>query len=371
VAGAIAVGAGAMQTWVTADSAAVRVSFLQKALSAEVQWTDHVGGLHDGGGVILAGAGVALVMALALIGSRRNRGLLWRLVMLGIGVATGVVGVLIIAEPLQAYAQVLAAKGSADKADIVAAAQQVHLAGVSPAIGAWLLSVGGCVLAVAAIMPGRRALSMPYAARSAEPPKEGTQAVEGMIAVDRGAMPRKRKVLLGGGIAVLAVIVIAAVNHSGESTGNASIGSDSNEGSGISAAQRECVTTTRQSEDSLSAQAEIESSKDVKNAVINSDGDPAYVHFAAQLQDLPLDSCPTDFQTAYQSYAAAWQAFGSYYQEATKWRWHKGSQWSDSAVRQRESDLMATIQQTDNVVVQVASSDGVDLPARTWSMDAS
>lgn len=169
-------------------------------------------------------------------------------------------------------------------------------------------------------------------------------------------------------LGVLAVIVggVYAVRRVETST-EVTMGSASFAGSAAAEAQRACVTRTQHSDSSLREQAGVQAEADQKEAVLNLDGDAAYVQYAQALAGLNVTDCPTAFQSAFARWSTAWQAYGEYMQEASKFHAPWNTDWSAVAVAAKQADMLTSVERADHDLASASQTVGGDWPARTWS----
>ena len=147
VAGAVVLAAGAALPWLKASTVKV-------PLGVDVQLQDTFGGIADGGYLVLALAVAALVSGLAVMGRTRGRGFLGRLLAVVFGVAGAAFGAYCVAAPVDAYVSLLDVGSRVQ--DIVRAAASTPALSIKAQTGAYLMALGGLVIVVGSLMPGRR-----------------------------------------------------------------------------------------------------------------------------------------------------------------------------------------------------------------------
>jgi hypothetical protein len=147
VAGAVVLAAGAALPWLKASTAKL-------SLGVDVQLQQTYGGIADGGYIVLVLAAVALVAGLAVMGRSRGRGFFGRLVALVFGVAGAAFGAYCVAAPEDVYVSLLDVSSTVQ--DLVRAAAATPALSIKAQTGAYLMALGGLVILVGVLMPGRR-----------------------------------------------------------------------------------------------------------------------------------------------------------------------------------------------------------------------
>lgn len=141
--GVLAVLAGSVLPWLEAKGP-------KTIYILETQPQQNISGFDEGAEevlvTILVAAGFALLVAVALMATHRARGLVWRLLALLCGLTASAIGAIFVAAPEQNDDAVIGFLSSAG------------LVSVKPGLGAYLLLLGGVVVAFGAIMPGHRKL---------------------------------------------------------------------------------------------------------------------------------------------------------------------------------------------------------------------
>lgn len=145
--GVVAVAAGAVLPWLDAKSR-VNIGLDLKALSVGTQPAETYGGFSEGAGPLLVAViavdVLALLVAVALMATHQRRGLFWRLTALVCGLSSGALGALFVAMPTQQDAR--------EWFETISRA----VVSVKPGLGAYLLTFGGLVVVVGALVPGKR-----------------------------------------------------------------------------------------------------------------------------------------------------------------------------------------------------------------------
>ena len=144
--GVVAVAGGAVLPWIQATTLKVGIDI--KIFHTETRAQQTLGGFDKGvGGVLIALAVadvLALIVAVALMATRRRRGVILRFLALGCGLSIGALGAFFLAAPKQ------------DLGDVFDALSTVGVVSIKPGPGAYLLALGGLLLLLGAVMPGRR-----------------------------------------------------------------------------------------------------------------------------------------------------------------------------------------------------------------------
>ena len=144
--GVVAVAAGTVLPWLDSKS---RVNFGidLKVLTVGTQPAETFGGFSEGAGPLLVAViavdVLALLVAVALMATHQRRGLFWRLTALVCGLSSGAFGALFVAMPTE---------DARDVFDTISRA----VVSVKPGLGAYLLTFGGLVVVVGALVPGKR-----------------------------------------------------------------------------------------------------------------------------------------------------------------------------------------------------------------------
>jgi len=120
---------------------------------------DSVGGLADGGGYILIAAGAALLCAVVLMATHARRALGCRLLLLLIGGGAVLAAVFFLVAPVSVYAAWLGLNERG--ADVLQAVVDKTPLAIKPAPGAFLLGLGGLLIAIGAVLPWRRSTRQP------------------------------------------------------------------------------------------------------------------------------------------------------------------------------------------------------------------
>ncbi|WP_426561338.1 hypothetical protein ACPPVT_14295 [Angustibacter sp. McL0619] len=177
--GAACVAVGALLPWIALQTVNVHVDW--RVLRLDFAPKHSVGGLHDGGWVLLALSCVVALCAIFTLWSSRGRALICRLLALILGVGFAALAAYIIVDPSKNYADVLVtgnifdatstvsvtvgdgdtestedadpASGVAKGLDRLSSLQTIHI-DVQP--GTYVLLIGGGLIAFGAIFPGTR-----------------------------------------------------------------------------------------------------------------------------------------------------------------------------------------------------------------------
>jgi hypothetical protein len=128
-----------------------RIDPARLVLGVTLQLQDSVGGLDDGGNAVVAFAGVGLLAALVMLGRRRGRSFVPRILLLAIGGSAAAAGGYAMAKPVDVYALYV----GGDNDSVNAVVQVLSRVGVhiEVAPGAYLVGIGGAVVAIGAMIP--------------------------------------------------------------------------------------------------------------------------------------------------------------------------------------------------------------------------
>lgn len=189
---------------------------------------------------------------------------------------------------------------------------------------------------------------------------------------DPAELPRQRRAggrraaLAGLGILAVGAAVVYATRHV-ETSAELSAGTGSLSVSAQNEAERACVTSTRIADGSLRETAGIRATADEKGAVLNLDGDAAYVEYARALAELDVTACPADFRSAFADWSAAWMSYGDFLHEASQFHAPWDSDWSRDAVSAGLAERLADVERCDHELASASGKVGGDWPTRSWS----
>jgi hypothetical protein len=150
--GALFEAAGVALLWLRASTRKLSAGIA--GLSTDIQIDQSYGGIADGGSVLLIFVAVTLIFGLVLMARRARRGLGIRLVALVFGLVPAALGAYCIAAPTDAYLSLYDPNSRVH--DVLRVATSTGALTVEAETGAYLMGLGGLVILVGALMPGRR-----------------------------------------------------------------------------------------------------------------------------------------------------------------------------------------------------------------------
>jgi hypothetical protein len=329
------------------------------------------------GGVIqvLAAAGVAALLALAVMATTRSSNVLCRLGLFIIGGASAFSGGYLIYS-----AKTLIDQGIPDSSNVFW--HFIHegvvkgvgaVIPVEPGQGAYAMALGGLLVAVGGLVPARiqrpafnhDGWTVPAPGVGAPFQTQPSRSVENAEAAGHlyppGRQHQRRRWRWRWGLAVFtfaALIALAAVlmtqNFANETTVQIG-GMGLAPPQGVTAAERQCVDTVTSWESSLI------------DGLPSTLGAEEVATLSQQFAAANDQACPTSFVTAHQHWVQAWQTYSGFLAETKKFHAPWDSEWSESNVKQKKAAMIATVQAADDELNQAVVEAGGQSSPRTWS----